>query len=75
MEIFIPPLRDRKDDIGPLSQYFLKKHLVSAKGKVTGFNKESLAILKNYSFPGNVRELENIIERAVILEKGDPDKP
>jgi DNA-binding NtrC family response regulator len=70
MEIFIPPLRDRKDDIEPLSQYFLKKHLVSAKGKVTGFNKESLAILKNYSFPGNVRELENIIERAVILEKG-----
>ena len=75
MEIFIPPLRDRKDDIEPLSQYFLKKHLVSAKGKVTGFNKESLAILKNYSFPGNVRELENIIERAVILEKGHPDKP
>lgn len=70
MEIFIPPLRDRKDDIEPLSQYFLKKHLVSAKGKVTGFNKESLSILKNYSFPGNVRELENIIERAVILEKG-----
>jgi DNA-binding NtrC family response regulator len=70
MEIFIPPLRDRKDDIEPLSQYFLKKHLVSAKGKVTGFSKESLAILKNYSFPGNVRELENIIERAVILEKG-----
>jgi transcriptional regulator with PAS, ATPase and Fis domain len=70
MEIFIPPLRDRKDDIEPLSQYFLKKHLVSAKGKVTGFNKEALAILKNYSFPGNVRELENIIERAVILEKG-----
>ncbi len=70
MEIFIPPLRDRKDDIEPLCQYFLKKHLVSAKGKVTGFKKESLAILKNYSFPGNVRELENIIERAVILEKG-----
>ena len=70
MEIFIPPLRDRKDDIEPLSQYFLKKHLVRAKGKVTGFSKESLTILKSYSFPGNVRELENIIERAVILEKG-----
>ena len=75
MEIFIPPLRDRKDDIGPLSEYFLKKHLLSAKGKLTGFNKESLAILKSYSFPGNVRELENIIERAVILEKGDLISP
>jgi two-component system response regulator HydG len=70
MEIFIPPLRDRKEDIDPLSEYFLKKHLLSSKGKVSGFKKESLAILKGYSYPGNVRELENIIERAVILEKG-----
>lgn len=70
MEIFIPPLRDRKEDIGPLSEYFLRKHLLSSKAKVTGFRKESLSILKGYSYPGNVRELENIIERAVILEKG-----
>ncbi|RPI36692.1 MAG: sigma-54-dependent Fis family transcriptional regulator [Nitrospiraceae bacterium] len=70
MEIFIPPLRDRKDDIEPLAEYFLKKHILSSKGKVTGFKKESLSILKSYSYPGNVRELENIIERALILEKG-----
>ena len=70
MEIFIPPLRDRKDDIEPLAEYFLRKHILSSKGKVTGFKKESLSILKSYSYPGNVRELENIIERAVILEKG-----
>ena len=70
MEIFIPPLRDRKEDIEPLSEYFLKKHILSSKGKVTAFKKESLSILKSYSYPGNVRELENIIERAVILEKG-----
>jgi transcriptional regulator with PAS, ATPase and Fis domain len=70
MEIFIPPLRDRKEDIEPLSEYFLRKHILSSKGKVTGFKRESLAILKSYSYPGNVRELENIIERAVILEKG-----
>ncbi|MDH4232827.1 MAG: sigma-54 dependent transcriptional regulator [Nitrospirota bacterium] len=70
MEIFIPPLRDRKEDIEPLSEYFLRKHILSSKGKVTGFKRESLAILKSYSYPGNVRELENIVERAVILEKG-----
>jgi DNA-binding NtrC family response regulator len=69
MEIFIPPLRDRKDDIVPLSEYFLQKHLSSSTKKITGFTREALAILKSYSFPGNVRELENIIERAVIIEQ------
>lgn len=75
MEIFIPPLRDRKEDIDPLSEYFLRKHLLSSKRKLTGFAGEALQILKSYSFPGNVRELENIIERAVILEKGDLIRP
>lgn len=69
MEIFIPPLRDRKEDIGPLSEYFLQKHLSSSAKKITGFTREALDILKSYSFPGNVRELENIIERAVIIEQ------
>ncbi len=70
MEIFIPPLRDRKEDIEPLSEYFLQKHTASSSRKITGFMKEAMNILKGYSFPGNVRELDNIIERAVILEKG-----
>lgn len=69
MEIFIPPLRDRKEDIEPLSEYFLQKHLSSSAKKITGFAKEAFHILKSYSFPGNVRELENIIERAVIIEQ------
>jgi len=69
MEIYIPPLRERRDDIGSLSEYFLKKLLPKADKKITGFTKEALEILMNYSFPGNVRELENIIERAIILEK------
>jgi two-component system response regulator HydG len=75
MEIFIPPLRDRKEDIDPLSEYFLRKHLLSSAKKITGFERETMAILKAYSYPGNVRELENIVERAVILEKGDLISP
>ena len=69
MEINLPPLRERKEDIKPLSIYFLQKHLPKSNKKITGFTEEAMDILMNYSFPGNVRELENIIERAIILEK------
>ncbi len=69
MEIFTPPLRDRREDIEPLSLYFLQKHLPKANKKITGFSKKAMKILIDYSFPGNVRELENIIERSIIIEK------
>jgi transcriptional regulator with PAS, ATPase and Fis domain len=69
MDIFIPPLRDRKEDIEPLSMYFLQEYVRRYNKKITGFAKEAMEILMKYSFPGNVRELENIIERAVIIEK------
>lgn len=70
MEINIPPLHERKSDIEPLGKFFLQRHLPEYRKKIKGFTREALEVLKNYSFPGNVRELENIIERAVILEKG-----
>lgn len=71
MEIFIQPLRERRDDITPLSEYFLQKHMPKQNKKITGFTKKAMDILMNYSFPGNVRELENIVERAIILEKSE----
>ncbi|MBI5049597.1 MAG: sigma-54-dependent Fis family transcriptional regulator [Nitrospirae bacterium] len=71
IEIHIPPLRERFDDIKPLSLLFLQKHLPKSGKKITGFTKEAMDILLSYSFPGNVRELENIIERAIILEKSN----
>jgi len=69
MDIYIPPLRERKEDIAPLCKYFLEKHSKKANKKITVFAKDAMDVLMSYSFPGNVRELENIIERAVILEK------
>ncbi len=69
MEIYVPPLRKRRSDIAPLSRFFLRKHSREYGKKVRKFTKEALDVLKRYSYPGNVRELENIVERAVILEK------
>jgi two-component system response regulator HydG len=75
MEIFIQPLRERRADVEPLAAYFLKKHLPRSNKNITGFSKEAMAVLANYSFPGNVRELENIVERAIILEKSSVVTP
>ena len=75
MDIFIPPLRDRREDVEPLASYFLKKHLPKSNKKITAFTKEAMDVLRHYSFPGNVRELENIVERAIILEKGETITP
>ena len=66
----IPPLSERKDDIPLLSYYFLKKYATLMKKPVTEVSEEVISLLMNYDFPGNVRELENIIERGVALTNG-----
>ncbi|MBK7379651.1 MAG: sigma-54-dependent Fis family transcriptional regulator [Ignavibacteriales bacterium] len=69
--IKIPPLRDRREDILPLTEYFMEKYrLENAKEKFE-LSKEAADVLLKYSYPGNVRELENIIERAVVLARGN----
>ena len=71
LELFIPPLRERRDDISPLSGYFLDKFSKEFKKKVEYISDEVISLFMSYDFPGNVRELEHIIERAVILADGD----
>jgi len=71
----IPPLSERKDDIPLLSYYFLNKHCVLQKKEIAEIKQEVIALLMNYDFPGNVRELENIIERGVALSQGGAIEP
>ena len=65
--IKIPALRERPEDILLLAQYFLDKNKIKYSKKELSFSKESLESLENYRYPGNIRELENIIEKAVVL--------
>jgi DNA-binding NtrC family response regulator len=70
ISIEIPPLSARKDDIPLLSLYFLKKYSTLMRKDVETISEEAMEILLHYDFPGNVRELENIIERGVALTRG-----
>lgn len=66
-----PPLRERMEDLGELTGYFIKKFNRSFNHKVAGISREVMRLFNNYHWPGNVRELENIIERAFNLVEGD----
>jgi two-component system response regulator PilR (NtrC family) len=67
----IPPLRDRRDDIPLLAHHFMKKFAEAFGRPIRGFTREALEALDSYGYPGNVRELENVVERAVALESGE----
>ena len=71
VSLYIPPLSERRDDIPILSYYFLKKYTAMMKKDIREISPEVMAILQGYDFPGNVRELENIIERGVALANGN----
>ena len=68
--ITIPPLRERKQDIPVLANYFLKKYSELMNKDLVGISGNAMDFLLGYDFPGNVRELENTIERAIVIGKG-----
>ena len=67
IEVKIPPLRERREDITVLAQHFIEKYSKENNKKVTGITDEALAAFNSYSWPGNIRELRNVVERAVVL--------
>jgi DNA-binding NtrC family response regulator len=69
--IDMPPLRDRKADIPLLAHFFLRRFARQFHREITGLSEETMAVLQGYYFPGNVRELENIIEHAVAMARDD----
>jgi two-component system NtrC family response regulator len=69
--IFLPPLRERREDIPPLIDHFLQKYSQKNRRAVPKVSKEAKDLLLQYSYPGNVRELENIIERSMVISRGD----
>ena len=71
VSVAVPPLRDRREDILPLLDHFLRKY-AEANGKtIRGLTREARDALLTYDYPGNIRELENLVERAVVLTRGE----
>ncbi|MCX7991958.1 MAG: sigma-54 dependent transcriptional regulator, partial [Proteobacteria bacterium] len=70
-KINVPPLRDRKEDIVELAGFFITRFSKDMNKGVKGLSPEAVRMLKNYSWPGNIRELQNVIERAVVLCKDE----
>lgn len=75
INIELPALRQRRSDISLLAQTFLDQLRDDTNRKVTGFSEEALAVLETYAWPGNIRELQNVVERAVLLGKGEVITP
>ena len=70
IEIALPPLRDRRDDIMQLANHFLRQHVQRYRKQIAGFDETARERLLQHSFPGNVRELDHVIERAVLMARG-----
>jgi two-component system NtrC family response regulator len=70
VSVEMPPLRDRKEDIPALSSFFVKRFTAELKKRMDGIDADALKVLLRHNWPGNIRELENVVERAVLLADG-----
>jgi len=75
IEIRIPPLRERREDIPALALHFLSRYASRYRREIDGFDKLALQILNHYAWPGNVRELDHTVERAVLMSRGREIQP
>ncbi|MBY0471280.1 sigma-54 dependent transcriptional regulator [bacterium] len=71
LPINLPPLRERKNDLEALVQHFIEKFNHQHKKNITGIAPEAMELMKAYGWPGNIRELENVVEHAFVIESGD----
>jgi DNA-binding NtrC family response regulator len=71
IEVVLPPLRDRAEDVLPLADHFLSEATSRTGKRIRGFTQPALKVLLAYPWPGNVRELENVVERAIALAEGE----
>jgi DNA-binding NtrC family response regulator len=75
VEIHLPPLRERPEDIPALASHFLSRHAQRYRKELRGFDPAALEVMRSYAWPGNVRELDHVVQRAVLLARTDEVKP
>jgi len=75
ISVQIPPLRERREDIGELVRYYLEKYSHELRKEVKNISPEAMELMINYAWAGNVRELQNVIERAILISNDDSIKP
>ena len=75
MPILLPPLRERRGDIPLLANYYIDRYNREFRKRVRGLTPEAMAMLEQHHWPGNIRELRNVIERAMLLLDGTGSSP
>lgn len=75
IEIHLPPLRERREDVAPLAAHFLRRHAGRYKKPIAGFDSSAMQMMLDHLWPGNIRELDHAVERAVLLAQAEVIRP